>query len=411
MSIFKKTNKDDGEQQPINEKNSKIKKEKPVKQKSEKKGKLDKQSKKLKPSQDPLVSLDFGTGDIKGIYGKVQGKKIKINKLFSTPVVGNWYKNGSVENSAEGQKALNALFQENKIGKKKVVCTIEGTNIVKREIIVPLLQKEDLDSMLKYEMGQYLPIDPAEYVMQYVERERLVEDGKEKIKLLVVMMPKTIVQGLQQFFSDADVTPYALDVHFNSMCKLIGFNGGKINNDSVVNSTIAIINIGNTTTDILVLKNGQYQFNVLLEFGFSVLRDTVANEIGLTGKVLFKKTDELLLKMFDEFNNSQPEEYQLTSDLYENINRYVISSLARKTEGFISDVDRSLKYYTMQDQDSQINKIYIYGGGASKFNLPQLMERELGIKTDTLRFMECIDYLGNDDLSPYWNAIGGLIRI
>lgn len=407
MGIFKKKNKENVPQQET-DKDSKGKKEKVLKQK---KVKTDRKNKKFKPSQDALVSLDFGSGDIKGVYGRIQGNKIRVNKLFSVPVVGNWYRNGSIENLPEGMRALDRLFSENKITNKNVACTIESTNIVKREIIVPAISKEDMDSMLQYEMEQYLPIDTAEYVMQYVERDRFVEDGVEKLKLLVVMVPKSIVQGLQQFFQDANLIPYALDVHFNSMCKLIELNSGKINDDYVMDSTIAIINIGNTTTDILVIKEGQYQFNVILDFGYSVLRDVVSAELGISGQELMHKTDELLLRMFKEFDTEAEVAREIKEDVYDNINQYLIGTLSDKTETFVADIERSLKYYTMQGQDRSIEKIYIYGGGTSRFNLAEVMERELKIKTEPLQFMECVELPENVDLSPYWNAIGGLIRI
>ena len=364
-----------------------------------------KKDKKKKPSSETLISLDFGTREIKGVYGKVQGKKLRISGFFTEPVNEEWYKNGSIRNEQAGLSALQRLLSSKGISTKNVVCTIEGTNIVKREMVVPKLSKEDMDALLQYEMGQYLPINPSEYIMQYIEMEHFIEDNVEKLRLLVIVIPKVAVEGILGLIHKAKLNPYALDVHFNSMRKLIGFNEGKINEDSVSDKTVALIDIGSSNTDIIVLKEGEFQFNVLLEVGYSDFEKTVGSELEIKGHELSSKTDELLKRLpeYSDIGIGEPQDKD----------GYLFRLLQSRMEAYISEIERSLKYYTTQASTNRVHKIYIYGGGSVEHGLASLVEKQLEIPTDYLKSMDCIETGAGAEryIAKFWNAIGALIRL
>lgn len=364
-----------------------------------------KKDKKKKPSSETLISLDFGTKEIKGVYGKVQGKKLRISGFFAEPVNPEWYKNGIIRNEQAGLDALQRLISSKEISTKNIVCTVEGTNIVKREIVVPKLSKNDMDSLLQYEMGQYLPINPSEYIMQYIEREHFIEDNVEKLRLLVIVIPKAAVEGILGMIHKAKLNPYALDVHFNSMRKLIDFNEGKINDESVRDKTVALIDIGSNNTDIIVLKEGKFQFNVLLEIGYSYFEEVVGSETGLSGTELKTRTNELLKRL--------PEQSETIAGSEKDEDGYLLHILLNKMESYISEIDRSLKYYTTQSNSNRVHNIYLYGGGTTEHGLSALIERQLEIKTDYLKFMDCIETgTGTEKyIAKFWNAIGALIRL
>ncbi|MDO4793126.1 MAG: pilus assembly protein PilM [Filifactor alocis] len=410
----KDSKKDKREKKKKRVKEPKVKKT-PVKKKERKswKDSLFKGNKTPKASSEALISLDFGSREIKGVYGKVQGDRIKVNKCFSTVVKENWYQNGSIEDVKEGQAVLREMFDANKLPSKNIVCTIDSTNIVKREIVIPKVSKEDIDSLLYYEMSQYLPIDPGEYVIQYLEIEDFVENEIEKLRLLVTVVPKSIVEGMLNFLKGMKLIPYALDVHSNSLKKLIEFNSGHINDEYVADKTIVLLDIGNKHSDIIVFKEGRFQFNNILEFGYADFKHIIFNGLALTGEELHKKTSQLVKEMLNQSYTDEGIEVEPGDDIYENINQYLIRSLYSKTEMFIGEIDRSLKYYTTQNAENHIDKIYLYGGSSLECDLSPLMQEKLEIPVAHMKFMGAVDWTNvqDKDVSQYWNALGALIRL
>lgn len=408
----KDSNKDNKEKKKGKE--PKVKKT-PLKKKEKKSwnNSLFKGKKTSKASLEALVSLDFGSREIKGVYGRVQGDKIKVNKCFSTAVKENWYQNGSIKNVKEAQILLREMFDINKLSSKNIICTIESTDIVKREIVIPKVSKEDIDSLLYYEMGQYLPVDPGECVIQYLEIEDFVENEIEKLRLLVTVMPKSIVEGMLNFLKEMKLVPYALDVHSNSLSKLIEFNGGHINDEDVSNKTIVLLDIGNKHTDIVVFKEGRFQFSNILEFGYADFKHIISNGLALTGEELHRKTSQLVKEMLNQSYTDEGIEVEHGGDIYENITQYLIRSLYSKTETFIGEVDRRLKYYTTQNMGNHIDKIYLYGGSSLECDLSPFMQEKLGVPVTHMKFMGAVDWtdVQDKDISRYWNALGALIRL
>lgn len=383
------------------------------KEKKSWKDSLFKGKKASKASSEALVSLDFGSREIKGVYGRVQGDKIKVNKCFSTAVKEDWYQNGLIADVKQAQIVLREMFDANKLPSKNIVCTIDSTNIVKREIVIPKVSKEDIDSLLYYEMGQYLPIDPGEYVIQYLEIEDFVENEIEKLRLLVTVVPKSVVEGMLNFLKGMKLIPYALDVHSNSLKKLIEFNGGHINDEYVADKTIVLLDIGNKHTDIIVFKEGRFQFNNILEFGYADFKHIIFNGLALTGEELHKKTSQLVKEMLNQSYTDEGIEAEHGGDIYENITQYLIRSLYSKTEMFIGEIDRSLKYYTTQNAENHIDKIYLYGGSSLECDLSPLMQEKLEVPVAHMKFMSAVDWTNVQDkeISQYWNALGALIRL
>ena len=113
------------------------------------------------------LSIYIGTKYVKCVTGQRINNKLKIDKTFKIKLPDDIYENGHIKNTDEMKSILQKALSDNGVKIKQVICTIESSYAIKREIIVPAVEGEDLSEMVSYEIGQYLPIDINSYVLQY----------------------------------------------------------------------------------------------------------------------------------------------------------------------------------------------------------------------------------------------------
>jgi len=62
-----------------------------------------------------VLSLDFGSHEIKGVYGKVENNKVLVNSIFKGSVENSWYRDGRVENMDAAKNNMINILKKNKI--------------------------------------------------------------------------------------------------------------------------------------------------------------------------------------------------------------------------------------------------------------------------------------------------------
>ncbi|MGL5439740.1 MAG: pilus assembly protein PilM [Filifactoraceae bacterium] len=376
-----------------------------------------KHRKGLMKNSEMVISIDFDTNKMKFVYGKIQNRKIYIENMFLIELQKDWYSNGFVNIPAQELDSIVEVLRKNGINTKNAICTAKSSNILKREIVIPNINQADIDSLLKYEMGQYLPIESSDAVIEYIEIEKFIDEEVEKLKLLVAVIPENIVKSMLNFVNGLKLLPYAMDESTNSIEKLINFNEGFINEDYVLDESIAIIEINDENSNFIVFKNGKYKFNTVLEFGYKDLRSLVADGLDISGHDLEKKTNVFFEDMIEKAYNKD-EEYLKDNgikgvDSFDKINNYFIKLFFNKMEAFVGEVSRSIKYYSMQDESNEINHIYIYGGGLFEINMSKFLEKKLNKPTRRIDFIDSVvlNEKDKDKVSSFLNAIGAVIRL
>ena len=171
---------------------------------------------------------------------------------------------------------------KSKVKVKSVMCTIESTAIIYRELFLPISKPKVLNQMLKIEVQQNLPIELEQYIIQGRILEKIQEESTFKYRVLVAAVPKNIVKSYIQLLELLNLKPIAIDLHSNGISKLVK-NSNTINDQVMIqNKTIAIIDIGYSMMNVVILENGIFRFNRLLPIGSQEIDVNIANSFNLT---------------------------------------------------------------------------------------------------------------------------------
>lgn len=300
------------------------------------------------------------------------GRRLKVDKTFKARLPAGVYENGHMHNIQEMKSIIQGALNANAVKLKDVICTLESTDAIKRELVVPAVAPEDLSEMVSYEIGQYLPIDINSYVLQYKIVREFEEENVKKYELLVAALPKEIVHNIYSMLIEMGLDPYALDIHSNAVDK-IAAEYELFNEASIKENTVAFLDLGHENINVIIAEKGQYKFNRLIKNG---------------------------TKDFE----------QLTTEL-KNIDE--ISQHLDVVDRWIEEIDKVFKYYTSRSVDNTIDKIFIYGGISVMEGLDTYIHERVNIPVELIKSIDNVEIVAGNEytLAQSLNAISAIIRL
>lgn len=213
-----------------------------------------------------ILSIDMGSRSIKYVLGMYKNDVIQINKCFIQEIKNDLIKDGAILDLETLKQSMHEFMKKMKIRGKHCIFTFESTAIISRELALPFAKKEDLDSLIKYEIENYLPIAVADYFIEYTILDEFEDNGK-KINLLVLAAPKETVIKYRELAGNLKLKPIALDKNANAISKLCLCNG-LINDVAILpESTLAFIDIGAANTNLHIISSGKCRLSRTIDFG------------------------------------------------------------------------------------------------------------------------------------------------
>lgn len=308
-----------------------------------------------------ILSIDIGTYETKVVEGKITHKGIVINNFFSFLTPEGAYRDGHILEKELLYYVLKEELRKNKLSSKITYLTIKSSSIITEEIKIPVVKDKDIEGILKYELKEYLPIGIEDYIIQYKILNKVKVEEIEKLRILLIAIPKEIVENHFILLRDLGLKPTVLDFQLNSVSKLLKYNQIINENQDIKDTVIALIDLGFINTSVIINRNDDILFNQSIEFGGDSMNENRMNGID-------KGDIEIMLK---------------------EINSVFVN-------------------YKKIYKEDEIRKIFLYGGLSNIKDMGNIFEKYFNMPSIRIKNMDNI-YL-KEDLNKYVNCVGCIIR-
>lgn len=346
-----------------------------------------------------LVSIDIGSKNIHLVTGRHKGETLEVEQAFTVPTPESAIKDGRIDDIHSLKSVIKDVFAKNKIKTKRVVFTIQSTSIITRDLSLPSVKQDELNTMVKYEIEQYLPIVASEYVIEYTFLEEFEEDNVQKSKLRVAAMPQIMVDNYFNLVKEVGLKPVALDIHTNTVAKLFSNSMMAAQSGYSMGKTYALIDFGFQNITVHILSKGRIDFSRIITLGGKDIDTDVSVSYSLT----LDKAEEKKIK---EGHLEQRGHEELPEEMFNDI-------LRAKVDTWIQEIQKIFQYYISRNTGNRIDTIYIYGGTAKIKGLSTYLEQAINIKVKKIDDLSCVKAGGELPMfnpDSYINALGGLIR-
>lgn len=345
-----------------------------------------------------VVAFDIGSTTIKIVKGVYYKNKLSIETCLQINTPAHSIDDGVIKVRDAITKVLRTTLKQYNINAEEGICTTNSTSIINREILIPKVEHDEMETVVRFEIQQYLPINLDDCILQMSVLDELEDlDGRTKINVRVIAYPKRMAIEYFTLLSDLKLKPYALDVNFNALNKFVNLTD-LTKFEYKAKSSVAFLDIGANFIDVNIYKNNMLDFTRRIKAGGNDIDEILIRDGGI-------KTDDVKKVKMEKIDLTE-------DDVSIKIETRLVKDLL---EEWIEKIEMILQFYKNKSVENDIEKVIMFGGCSKIKGLDKYISNKLGISVRPLKGVSNIAFKKDEDnsekLSDFMNVIGSVIRL
>lgn len=303
-----------------------------------------------------IVGVDIGQTAIRAVEAKAsKSGPIEVRAYHEAALPEGAVRNGEVVEPTAVATILKKMWVDAKFGTKDVLLGMGDQKVVARDLVMPNVPANQLRDLLPLRVQELIPMPVAEAIIDFypVADGPDGEEGPTVRGLLVAAYADAVTvnvnavkrAGLQVV--GVDFVPFALQ-------RAVGLASDGVS---------AIVDIGATTTNVVVASNGVPDFVRIIPAGSDDATRALVNQL--------------------EIPRDQAEKLKVAQGLHPEI----VPPNDAKSAGVILDVTRelmtsiinTLRYYSSTHDNARVDSLVLTGNGARLRGLPAALAQSTGI--------------------------------
>jgi type IV pilus assembly protein PilM len=296
------------------------------------------------------VGIDIGTSEIKVIQLSSFAGRIKLENygqisckaLYQRPFR-TFEKTTLLLSTQDIIRAIKAIFEEAKIKTKTAYFSIPDFATFFTTFELPPMTKEEIPFAVEAEARRHIPLPLSEVVWDWQLLERKPFMGKERLKILLVSVPKEVVNQYSSIAKSLGIESTSLEAETFSLVRAL----------SEKDKIISIIDIGARTTSCSIIDRKILKISRSFDLSEDEFVQAISKSLGI---------DPDLAEEMKKKYGILPTEIKEGGEIRE-ILLPLINSLLR-------DIEQTFLRFKNTER-KEVEKIILAGGGA---NLPGLLQ-------------------------------------
>jgi len=359
-----------------------------------------------------VIAIEIGNAITRIVQMDYQTKKPKVYRHATINTPEGSYSDGYINTNSNALAVAiqKAISSNNMNGSKNVIFTITSSKILTREVMIPPVKQNMIDSTVRLNLSEYFPIDLSQYEVSTLPLERITQEGDNfgKYRVLIVAADKEMIRAYEGLAKTCGLTLIQVDYVGNSIYQAFK------NEDAGKCSMILKIEEKQTSITIVDKQNLLLQRNV--NYGVEDTIQEVVNQQGFgvsyyDDACKYIRTNKCVLDNLSDTAKSVVGEGGDEGSIRKaggiQINE-ARAAVTRTVSPLIGAVSRVVDFYNSRFA-VPIDNIYICGLGGTFVDLNVLFGNEMGIKCHILKKFEEVQWaaLGDNAEFPGYAATIG----
>ncbi|GGJ80509.1 type IV pilus assembly protein PilM [Deinococcus aquiradiocola] len=335
------------------------------------------------------IGVEIGTSAIKVVVLKAGSPPVLQHAVTIPTPIGSMRDGLVVEPQAVANE-LKALLAQHRITTRQAVTAVPNQSAVTRNIMVPRMERKDLQEAIKWEAERYIPYPIDEVALDFDlldDPANIPEDGQ--MEVVIAAAPMEAVARVIEVLQLAGLEPVVIDLKSFAVLRALR---GNLLGEHLTKSTLTGTNYTEAGEVALVLEIGASSSVISLVRGDRVL---MARNIGVAADDFttalqkafdldFGAAEEIKVGYATATTPTEDEEDLLNFDLSrEQYSPARVFEVIRPVLGdLITEIRRSLEFYRVQSGDVVIDRTFLAGGGAKMRGLAAAISDALGFRVE-----------------------------
>lgn len=295
--------------------------------------------------------VDIGSSAVRLVQLKNGGKPSLVT-YGSAPLEPGWAQSDSPADAARIADIVRQLAKDAKVTTKNVVAGLPSSRVFASVMSTPKLNSGELGRAIELQADQYIPMSVKDAKLDWV----VIGPGKteKEQEVLLVAAPNTVTERYVGIFERAGLELIALEPNAVALARAVVAPG---------DLAVLVLDIGSVATDITIVHSNMPKLLRSVNLGGTTMIKAAGQALGLDDV----QADQFVRK------------FGLTQTKLEG---QVLKALKPTIDQMISEIDKSIKFFSGNYPEVKFEKIILTGGTTAMPELPAYLSTAIGLKVE-----------------------------
>jgi type IV pilus assembly protein PilM len=313
-----------------------------------------------------VLGLDIGTSTIKLAEVELSRSGATLNSFAMASTPSGSVVAGDILDLASIAQTVAALAQELRTKRKFIAVGLWGSSVIVKKISIPRMEEKVVGEQIRWEAEQYIPFDINEVNLAFKILKGLPQSN-ETMDILIIAARQEQAFKYAEIVEAAGLQCSILDVGGFALANAFEMNYGILKGQA-----IALLNIGASVTNLVIIESGEILFCRDIPVGGS----TYTGEIQKALSVNAEEAESIKLGACT--GQAAPEEVPIV--------------LKATHEIYGDEVRGSFDFFLNTNSNTSIQRCFVTGGGSRVPGLVEHLSQSLKIPTETLDPFASVGY-------------------
>jgi len=305
-----------------------------------------------------LVGLDLGSSSIKAIELGRKGNQYEVVNLAVAELPEGAIVDGAIKDGAAVAEAISKLFAENHITASNVAMSVSGHSVLVKRITVAGENPDQLAEAVAEEAEQALQLDLGEVMWDY--HVLGPAPGRSAYDVILVAVKRDKLASYTDVVEQAGMHAVVVDTDAFAL-----ENAFEMSYQPARDQVVALVDIGASTTNINIVRNGVPLFTRDLSTGAAPLTEA------------FGKGADLL----DSSTAGQPERGSVGNEAPNGVRA---AQIRLALEPLLQEIHKTFDFFKQTGSVGAIEHLYVAGGVACVPDLAGILQEQLSIPAEVM---------------------------
>jgi type IV pilus assembly protein PilM len=311
----------------------------------------------LGTKKPPIIGLDIGASSIRLVQLSAHGSSYRIEHFAIEPLPQGVIVEKSVQDVVAISDAIKSAIRKSGSSSKYCAVAVSGSAVFTKTISLPSnLAQADIESQVQIEANQYIPYPLDEISLDFEVLGPSARNA-DMVDILLAASKNENVESRQDALESLGLKAQVVDVESFAIANAFEL----IRERDGIRSTeaVGLFDIGYDLSTLMVLRNGRVLYTRDHPFGAHQLLEEIMRRYDMTPEQagFFKRGESGP----EDFEDAVLEPFMLN---------------------VVHQISRALQFYSSSSEFSNIRTLYLAGDMAMLKGLTDVVEQELGIKTN-----------------------------
>jgi type IV pilus assembly protein PilM len=311
----------------------------------------------LGTKKPPIIGLDIGASSIRLVQLSAHGSSYRIEHFAIEPLPQGVIVEKSVQDVVAISDAIKSAIRKSGSNSKYCAVAVSGSAVFTKTISLPSnLAQADIESQVQIEANQYIPYPLDEISLDFEVLGPSARNA-DMVDILLAASKNENVESRQDALESLGLKAQVVDVESFAIANAFEL----IRERDGIRSTeaVGLFDIGYDLSTLMVLRNGRVLYTRDHPFGAHQLLEEIMRRYDMTPEQagFFKRGESGP----EDFEDAVLEPFMLN---------------------VVHQISRALQFYSSSSEFSNIRTLYLAGDMAMLKGLTDVVEQELGIKTN-----------------------------